>query len=488
MLKHPGILSYQCVTRKKTSREARFPVRMLECRNLACVPWIIIQCQNNTFDARENARNLCDQSQKTGIVVKCTSCTTLNGSHGEATESDDVKGKRGSSKKVIGRIAAKTVLNQLGAPAETYGLLANAISGLRVSAKRKTRGVRKSAGAAVSRTAAFSSGMAARSMSMPRIPTSMTQGNQLSVAATRYLLAFMDPFHNKARTAYIPQTPTCRTKKVTTFARGQFSTGSLGAGFIMFSPCTANDQNCIYVTGQGFAGNTFTMPAAVANGVTGVKFTGLPYNRAQMTSVTVGTTLEARVVAISARIYYCGTVVGCGGTICSYSDPDTDNILGLGFFDLGSRDITEIRPTEIGKSYSTVAIPVRMTQTHFPAANAGAQIQLYPYSDGVAVVDPTQATSTNVGPPCVGIFVAAPTTTAITFNYEVVMHIEYNGQGCAQGDLTPSSADTVGFDHIQSLLNDSVRIAAADPVLDLPAVIKREMARRGLRMAALPDY
>jgi len=421
------------------------------------------------------------------VSSSCLSrCLSLNGSHGEATESDDVKGKRSSNSKIAGRIAAKTVLNQLGAPPETYGLLANVISGVRKSAQRKVSSTRK---AATSRVKAFSSGVASRGMQMARIPMGISSSSQLSVAASRYLLSFMDPFSNKARTAYLPQPPTCRTRKCTAFIRGQFNTGTAGCGFIMFSPSTANDQNCVYYTTGIFTTSAFAMPiAANANGVMGAKLTNLPYSRAQMTATAVGSTIEGRIVSMGLRIYYASTVVGCGGTLVAYSDPDTDNIVGLDFATLGSRDISEIRPIEVGKSYSTVAIPVRAGQTQFPASTASVTNQLYPYSDNATVTDATQATSTLVGPPCVGILVQAPSTAMITFNYEIVMHIEYNGQGCSQSDLTPSSADTIGYDHVQSLLNDAIRLTAADPVKDFPTILKQELARRGLRMANIPDY
>lgn len=355
---------------------------------------------------------------------------------------------------------------------------------MRTNVKRGKKSARSS-------VQAFTNDVKARGASFNPLSRALATSTdrQLSLAASRYLLAFMDPFHLKARTAYVPQLPTCRTKKVTVYTRGSFSTGTAGVGMLMFSPCTANDQNCIYSSTSTFAGNSFTLPSALnANGVSSARL-ATPFPRNSMNTTAVNNTIEARIVSFSVRVYYTGSVVNCGGTVYAYSDPDTDNIVAMDYAQVGAKDITEIRPVTVGTSYSTVLIPVRGSQTQFPSATAGTLPQLYPYSDGASVVDPTQLTgATAVGPPCGGFLIVAPSATPLTFNYEVVQHVEYNGQGLPQGDLTPSAADTIGFDHVQSLLVDSLRIAAADPVLDFPAVVKRELGRRGLRMSAIPDY
>lgn len=413
--------------------------------------------------------------------------SALNGQHGEWTNGDDMprksKGRKGASAgKVVARMAAKTILNQVGAPQETYGMIAKAIAGMKVSAKRKGKN-------SVNRVKAFSSGVVARGMSVMNPIHDISSSRKLSVAASRYLLAFTDPFHNKARTAYIPQTPTCRTQKITGYVRGSFSTGTAGHGFLMFSPCAAKDNSALYYSSSTYAGTTFAMPAlSNTNGVFSGFIGNLPYGRNLILANTVGNTIESRVVSMSARVYYTGTVVGCGGTIYSYSDPDTDNIVGLDEGSIGTRDICEIRPIEVGKSYTTVVVPARGSQITFPPPNSAAVLQLYPYSDAQSVVDPNQTGSTAVGTPCAGFIVVAPNTTPITFNYEIILHIEYNGQGIAQAALTPSAADTLGFDAVQSLLADSVRLTAADPVTDFPTVCKRELARRGISLSPIPDY
>lgn len=416
-------------------------------------------------------------------------CLELNGSNGEVTGDDDFKKKQGQKSggaKKLARIMAKTALGSVGAPAETYGAIASLIGSVRKRANKTKNRARKSAGEYATR--AWDGIQQSSGAIMNRMPISLTTGRSLSVACSRYLMAFMEPFSNEARNAYIPKPPSCRTQKATAYSRGTFSVSDAGSGFIMVAPCSASDQNSIWTSSTASVATSFTMPTASnANGIYGYPLGNLPFNRASITSTAVGTLVESRVVSYSLRVYYTGAVNTCSGTYYVYSDPDTDSVVGLGAYALGVRDATEVCAIQLGKSVSTIIIPVRGSQTQFPAPNSQNAYQVYPYSDSQTVVDATNSSTTSVGVPCAGVFIAGASAAA-TFNYEVVEHIEYNGNGVPQSFLTPSSADAVGFDLCQVVLNDAVRNISAHPTMLIGDAIKMSLRANGVTLARVPKY
>lgn len=428
--------------------------------------------------------------------------SSLNGSHGEWTESDDVeRRKRGgggpSTKQSRRRPAAATIR-----PVKS--------NGKRIRPKKVMKRVAREMGINVASSfvgedlARYGYQTIARSMRPKKLV--------LSVHASRYLLSFTKPFDNSVQQVFIPRPPATRSFKVTGFVRGAGVIGLKGVGFVAITPTLANDEPAVFYSTASynhavlgapmsdFAIGSPTYMNGNANTPAAVFMSNLPYSTAALTSV--GSTgivneISGRIVSCSMRVYYTGTTFNEGGSYYAYADPDLNNVLGgnhtsaasptgMSLPDLLSKDATEIVKVTKTSEATLIRLSVDPNMDDYPRTNNSLLRKLYPYSNGEYY---TNGSNTDVG--CSTAVIAIDGTAGQPFYFEMVTHAEYIGPGIVQGLLSDVSNDAVGYDAVKNLLQHAQREVASNPRLTFRQSLNSEMRRQGIVMGSGPrsvDY
>lgn len=148
-------------------------------------------------------------------------------------------------------------------------------------------------------------------------------GPKMSECASKYLASVARPFSALARGACLPHPPDRASLKVDGFAKFFVTTDTLGSGFVLVSPCLANDRAYAWCNAT-----TGTMPITVVTtdvapaNYSLVRMTTLPFNVNAFTSGAV----EGRIVSVGIRVTYLGSVSNMAGVIYHYSDPAHANV------------------------------------------------------------------------------------------------------------------------------------------------------------------
>lgn len=411
----------------------------------------------------------------------------LNGSHGEWTESDDVKNRGGARKgtkrnprrvrkqrgggsgkrfiKSVGRTTAKAAL----------GMVASHFTGDPLS------GAAVGAGAygAIARIIRYS-GLNSR------------QELQLSFVASQYLKSFINPFDASLKQICLPRTPGQPSYKCTGFVRGTGYIGLQGFGFVAYTPTLCNDQIAVVYSTAAYnqlctsaIANDIGVLTGTGNSPGGAHMTNLPYTYAQMSTANVATRLAGRVVNSSLQCEYTGTVFNSSGMWYAYSDPNNDVVTGadhnnatpasgMTVADLSAKDACEItNVTRNGKPRTTV-LANAVNEYDYPGYNGTAIRKSFPFCQAVTATNP------NTGAPCSVIAITGK--AGEPFYYELITHCEYIGAGVTQSLLTESQTDAVGFDAVQSIAARAQRRCASDARLTFSKAIVLEMKAERIRM------
>lgn len=256
---------------------------------------------------------------------------------------------------------------------------------------------------------------------------------RISPSACQWARALADPV--SVDHVDIPSAPALRNRKIKTFVKGTFSTGTAAVGWIVADPFYAavSDAACVYYTQATFAGTT------IAYGSGGVAGTTFGQSNAPFTTAQIGAASDLgryRVAAAGLRISYTGTALNKGGTAVGFSNPR--------------------HMTNVGSSYANLITERTAIQIPIDASTSGKWFNL-PYkfvdSDDVDYLTtfPTLTPVASVNTDTsfhMAIMIQAPSTTPISFNFEFYVHHNYVGRNV--GPLTDGHADPLGYSCVQA--------------------------------------
>lgn len=294
--------------------------------------------------------------------------------------------------------------------------------------------------------------------------TPRPKGPRMSECASKYMASVARPFSAHARGACLPHPPDRASLKVDGFSKFFVTTDSLGSGFVLVSPCLANDRAYAWCNATSgtipFAVNT-TDTAPVNYSL--VKMSTLPFNAQTISSGNV----EGRIVAIGIRVTYLGSVSNMAGVIYHYSDPAHANVNLAEFSAANLIALNETKVVRVtAKAFEVGHTLVRPEEANYSGIRewregtssvAGATLSagiaaFYPWSQNVDINN-QNTTATSVAPVQNGapsiVMAFAGTTPGSQFMVELIQHCEYVGRS-AQFGLTPSHNDTPAASVIQA--------------------------------------
>lgn len=409
----------------------------------------------------------------------------LNGSHGEWTESDDVKGKNRQGQ---GQVRMKDMLRAMVKQQLADVVGPSMAKTVYTAGSKAARGLKKKNRAKPNGKPGKPS--AVRRVSEGSNPRSYYSGDRLILGpgSRKWVKAAINPFDLSLKQIGVPRQGSQPSQKVTGFVRGTGYIGTAGVGFVYVMPCLANDRAIAGVTTDDYAFNMLAQfdnlnPVLNQNGNSAspksVYMSNLPYNFAQLTAPVTGTSLvDGRIVSVSLRVMYTGTNLNKSGNYYSMVQPDFLNIVGgthsaptagNGYTvdTMASFDCTEISSVQQVKESRIIWIPNNINLYDYPFPNATTPRKIYPYAEGQMQFD--GATGCGTG----AIMITG--MPGESFYFEIVLHAEYTGPGVAQGLLTESFSDAVGFDAVACSLMKGQRLAASQPNATLGQTIRSEL-------------
>lgn len=311
-----------------------------------------------------------------------------------------------------------------------------------------------------------------------RVPRSVGPMDFMSPCAQKYALAICDPWNPDAQGACIPRFPARPSQKVTCFYRDTAYIGTAGAGQIMFSPTISNNSTSVFYTTAAYTGTTATSILTTTTGITSASVANLPYTSNQLIgtpgSAFLSPSVTGRIVSVSLRAQYTGTILNCAGMWRSLSSPDHENLNGINVGDYTEAEIKAIRPNN---GCTVIASAVSDRETEYSKSQWLSQAEddlatIYPYSNGNAL----NSTETTIGAPVLKIGFTGTPGESIYF--EIVLHVEYVGV-LTSGRVTPSHTDSRGFEMVQQA---AARIPMAK--IAAPNAPLKSLMIEGLREAA----
>ena len=254
----------------------------------------------------------------------------------------------------------------------------------------------------------------------------------LSVCAKKYIHAAVDPF-NAPSGACVPTGTVRETRRTTSWARGTFTVGTAGVGFVLCDPKAAgwSDSNCLFHTNGTYAAD-YVDQASIAPDITIVQLLNSPFqysDREGPEAVTPGLNARTRIVGCGLRIRATGQQQQLSGVAIGLQEPDnlTFEDYGVEAFD----SYQETRQVDVGSDRQWVEL-----------------IWIAKEEDDLAFSQPTYVTGTTLPDSNFGFFVTGA-EAATTFAYELVIHREWIG---LMADKKPSESDPTGFAAVQTTL------------------------------------
>lgn len=292
----------------------------------------------------------------------------------------------------------------------------------------------------------------------------------LSPCAAKYACAIANPWSPDATSACIPYGNSRESQKTTTFLRVDAQVGTLGVGFVVISPTTANDAPYCWYTGPTFAGTNASIVATGTGttstvGVAPAYMINLPFTRTQLnTGSSSGQTVSTRgrIVSVGASASYTGTELNMGGLMYCYTDPVHASTNGADVAYLGSRFETDVANTSRDKCW-LMASAVDLTELDYPSVTSdirGQMASIFPYS-GNAYLDQASASGQhlNGAAPMIILFTGVPGNTV---HFEFIQHSEFIG-ALTEGRTTPSSLDPEGAQKVMSAANRVPQMKQSKP-------------------------
>lgn len=234
----------------------------------------------------------------------------------------------------------------------------------------------------------------------------------LSACAADYAKCLANPFTGPL--ACIPDFPVLYSSKQRVWAKGSFSTGTLGLGFIVANPlaAAANDLTCVWTSSAIYALNSVD--------ITNVN-TVTVLSNSQYANANFGPTpanIQCRIVGAGLRIRYMGSELNRGGYKIALLDPTHDSL-----------------------NNATVAtMRAEPTSVEFAVKREWTQVLYRPvYNDEMQFAD-----AINTAAPYMAFLVQSATATT-SLEYEYEFSVVYEFQGRTIKSMTPSHSDPTGF-------------------------------------------
>lgn len=293
----------------------------------------------------------------------------------------------------------------------------------------------------------------------PRIPGTMSE------CGMQYALAVSKPFDPRSRGACIPIFPSRPSQKVTAFARGVFTAGAGGCGFVAVAPCLSNDSPAIWSTTSAYSGTTINCSVSVP--VTGVTVSTMPQNpyvQNYLTSSNPDLFVKGRIISTGIRVRYIGTELNRGGRLVMYVSQDHNNMQGEGINNLSS--FTEAIRLPITREWSeNVIFASDKDEMEYPDVQDipsvnGILQSVYPLSNSESV----NLVDTSVG--AVPMVVMVDSLANNAFEFEIIQHAEYVGKP-SSAQQTRTHSDIEAVSRVQNAASSSY-LRRADGSSDSP--------------------
>lgn len=264
---------------------------------------------------------------------------------------------------------------------------------------------------------------------------------KLSHCASEYAQALANPYTGPL--ACVPNFPALPTRKVRTWARGTFATGTAGFGYIVMSPMRAcvNDTVFLMSSFSTYTGTTIDVTLPTNPGV------GSHTANADYVTANIGPSnqlVQPRLVAAGLRVRYIGTELDRGGQLVGLMEPNHQSLAGVNFGTVdGYPESRRLPPTRTW--CSLLYRPVDGGDLNFFATTI----------PGAFAVD---------GDNYMAWCVQAPGAAVCTLEFEAYCVFEYIGRDVR--GKTPSHVDNVGFGAVHAatqLHEDLLRPNTRDP-------------------------
>lgn len=439
-----------------------------------------------------------DISMRSALPRAVVICSSLNGSHGEFTGTDDLKNKgtkrqNRKQQQQANRNATRDAVRRAGVSLATP-----------LVSREGAKDLYKLA----SMYAPKGSKTARRKKKM-NPERSLNLGFMvLSKCVSNYIEAHINPFSLDCRSICLPNTPAVPSIKAVGFARGTAFVGTSGIGFIALMPSITNNMPSVLYTTAAYVDtnlacqpSTLSVLAAQGGGPhypASAAFSGLPFTSNDLWAGSENDQNEklivGRIVAVSARLRYIGTALNQSGQMYAYTDPNNGNVCGEPVADfispttgysvaqLAGKISTEITMITDRAVAEIMPLSIRPSEDTYPNIATSESQMAYPWSNGNY-----NGTGTSVSTGAATAAIMFTGVPAQPFWFEAIIHVEYTGPGIPSYSLTETESDSVGFDIAKNILARARDMCAADPALSYKKAIPMMMAKykvvmgRGMR-------
>lgn len=319
-----------------------------------------------------------------------------------------------------------------------------------------------------------------------RVKQMVSPGPTLSHCAMKYALAIADPWHPDAEGACVPRHPSRPSYKVRGFSRATVTIGTAGAGFAMFSPTVANDATVLTYSTSSYTGALFsdTVVGGTTTGASQASMSNLPFAKADLVpsssgSVAATPPINARMVSAALSWQYTGTVGNMGGLTYALVHPDHSNLCTISstIASFAETDVSRVDNKRHWCGLSGIDDEECNYSNHHSSGTARTQVAIcYPFSNNEAI----DATNTTIGGAPVVVWFTG--VAGNTFEVELVTHLEYTGSK-AQAAVTPSHADSVGFEIVQSASSKLPSLIQAHPTKSRSSLMSDALHSVGRELA-----
>jgi hypothetical protein len=272
----------------------------------------------------------------------------------------------------------------------------------------------------------------------PQVPRGGNRAKyfNLSPCSKFYLAALTDPFDLEGGKACIPDLTDFPSFKCLAVARGTFTCGSSGFGFVGCNPLTlANNDGGILETTAAYALTSLpnVLPAA---GTLQSDYANLPFDSASFN--TGGSSMTGRTVGCGLRIRYTGTELNRSGRAVPFRANSTQTpVNSLTIAEVLNR--AEVPSIAIKREWIAVTyLPTKNKDYEYAIDTSGINVSTLAGLDLAILVD--------------GAVAGAP------FEYEIYLHKEFeahSGSKSLQGQ-TPSHSDVLGISAIRNTLESNM--------------------------------
>lgn len=288
----------------------------------------------------------------------------------------------------------------------------------------------------------------------------------LSPCAQHYALAISDPFHPDAKGVCVPKLPARMSEKAHGMLKFSVTAGTNGYAFLSVSPCLANNRpfavhSTASFTGTSTIGTTLTTP-----GVSFSDMASLPHAIVSMTDATASgnPAVSGRIVSVGVSVQYSGQAQLRGGIMRAYTDPNHSNLFGQDFAQNTAPGVSNQAVTDREFKYAISAIDSDEWEYQNGETDP-TELIAYPFSQGRAL---NNVDATAGGAP---FFWDVTTTPGNTFFVKIIVHCEYIGRN-STGALTPSHADSSGFEKVAAASAKVNSLRASKPEADMSALFR----------------